>query len=343
MASIRVDGYDIPLEFPVGDGGHARVPSHLLHVRFRFVESSIYVKEEHRSEAGDVIKSIPVGKSAEAGTYVWYLLPGNYRAYGLPLSMLAASTKIHSRQSHNSIVDMPCSPRALVRSPPREALCPSPTSAVLPVVKVERLDPIIELSSESGGESPNANGQKPGSSVYMPCRHSEVVKSVSATLSVLPSDSSLPVPPIQTHVVPRLSIMDCLLRLGSMHWSRNELSTMDLSTMKHETVPFLPPVFDGDVIFELPPCGPSSSASGARNLEGMDKRYDWHLWCKLVTMNIHNSDNLKFHKSYCVGHLVCENVHCEYLKRAFKKNEIEWTGYTMIPFTATGCPQNSPP
>ena len=121
MASIRVDGYDIPLEFPVGDGGHARVPSHLLHVRFRFVESSIYVEEEHRSEAGDVVKSIPVGKFAEAGTYAWYLPPGNYRAYGLPLSMLAACTEIHSRQSHNSTVHMPCSPRALLRSPPRRS------------------------------------------------------------------------------------------------------------------------------------------------------------------------------------------------------------------------------
>ena len=92
MASIRVDGYGIPLVFPVGDGGHAGVPSHLLHVRFRFVESSIYVEEEQRSEAGDMVKSIPVGKSAEADTYAWYLPPGNYRAYGLPLSILAAST-----------------------------------------------------------------------------------------------------------------------------------------------------------------------------------------------------------------------------------------------------------
>ena len=69
MASIRVDGYDIPLVFLVGDSGHARVPSHLLHVRFRFVESSIYVEEEHRSKARDVVKSIPVGKLVEAGTY----------------------------------------------------------------------------------------------------------------------------------------------------------------------------------------------------------------------------------------------------------------------------------
>ena len=338
MASIRVDGYDIPLVFLVGDGGHARVPSHLLHMRFRFVESSIYVEEEHRSEVGDVVKSIPVGKSAEAGTYAWYLPPGNYRAYGLPLSMLAASTEIHSRQSHNSTVDMPCSPRALVRSPPREALRAPPTSAVLPIVKVERLNPIIELSSEFERESPNVNGRKRGSSIQMPCRDPETVKSMSTTPSVTPCHSSLAVLPIETHVLPRPSIMDCLLRLASMHRSRNELSTMDLSTMKHEMVPLLPPVFDRDVIFELLPCGLPSSASEAKNLEGMDKRYDGHPWCKLVTTNIHKSDNLKFRKSYCTGHLICENANCEYLKRASKKNEIEWSGYTVIPFTASGCP-----
>ena len=123
-----------------------------------------------------------------------------------------------------------------------------------------------------------------------------------------------------------------------MHRSRNELSTMDPSIVKHEMVPFLPPVFDGDVIFELSPCGPSSSASRAKNLEGMDKRYDGHPWCKLVTTNIHNSDNLKFCKSYCAGHIVCENANCEYLKRASKQNETEWSGYTIIPFTTGGCP-----
>ena len=285
-----------------------------------------------------MVQSIPVGKSAEAGTYAWYLSPGNYRAYGLPLSMLAAFTEIHSRQSHNSTVDMPCSPRALLRSPPREALRVPHTSAVLPVLKVERLDPIIELSSESEGESPIVHRQKRSSSLRMASGHPNVVKSMSTTPSRTPCHSSLSVPPIEAHVLRRPSIMDCLLRLASMHWSQNELSTMDLSTMKHEQVPFLPPVFDWDVIFELPPCGPSSSASGAKNLEGMDKHYDGHPWCKLVTTNIYNSDNLKFRKSYCVGHLVCENANCEYLKRASKKNEIEWSGYTVIPFTAGGCP-----
>jgi len=52
MACIRVDGHDVPLVFPVDDGGQARIMSHLLHVRFRFVESSIYVKEERKSDSG---------------------------------------------------------------------------------------------------------------------------------------------------------------------------------------------------------------------------------------------------------------------------------------------------
>jgi hypothetical protein len=106
--------------------------------------------------------------------------------------------------------------------------------------------------------------------------------------------------------------------------------------MKHHRVQFLPPVFNGDVIFELPPCRSSSSSSAAKNLEGMDKRYDGHPWCKLVTTNIHNSDNLKFRKSYCNGHLACLNPECDYLKRASKRNKTEWTGYTTFFFVVEG-------
>jgi len=89
-----------------------------------------------------------------------------------------------------------------------------------------------------------------------------------------------------------------------MQRSRNELSAMDLSSTKHHRVQYLPPVFDGDVIFELPPVHSSSSSSTTKNLEEMDKQYDGHPWCKLMTTNIHNLDNLKFRKSYCAGHLV---------------------------------------
>jgi hypothetical protein len=332
MACIRVDGHEVPLMFPVEDGGRARVLSHLLHVRFRFVESSVYVEEEKMSESGKLKEFVPVLKSMEDAGHCWYLSPGNYRAYGLPLSTLGSSTEILSRQSDNSTVDMPyiahgVSPSA---SPQVSPVLLKPS--LLHAVKVEKLDPIIELSSESEGESPELIVKNPGCSIGTTNNERVILNSTSESPSNSQLQSSLSRPPLYPYPSGRVSIMDCLNRLAKMHRSRNELSTMDLSIMKHQRVSFLPAVFDGDIIFEIPPCRSNSSSSAARSLEGMDKRYDGHPWCRLVTTNINNSDNLKFRKSHCAGHLACENPNCDYLNRASKKNETEWSGYTPIPF-----------
>jgi len=96
--------------------------------------------------------------------------------------------------------------------------------------------------------------------------------------------------------------------------------------------------FDGNVIFELPLCRSFSTLSAAQNLEDMDKCYDGLPWCKLVTTTIYNTNQLKFYKSYCTKHLACENPKCDYLKRASRKNEIEWTRYTMFPFAIGNTP-----
>ena len=42
--------------------------------------------------------------------------------------------------------------------------------------------------------------------------------------------------------------------------------------------------------------------------------------------------HLKFCKSFCADHLICENSECEYVTRAGRKNEIEWSGSTILPF-----------
>ena len=107
---------------------------------------------------------------------------------------------------------------------------------------------------------------------------------------------------------------------------------MDLHTLTHQEVEFLPPAYDGDAISELPPRRASSSLSVARNLKGMDKRSDRHPWCKLVTTNIHNLDNLKFRQSFCARHLICKNSECEYVTMASRKNETKWSGSTILPF-----------
>jgi len=148
-------------------------------------------------------------------------------------------------------------------------------------------------------------------------------------------------PPVHSTLVERVSIMDCLLRLAVVRRSRNEFSITDLCTVEHHRVQFLPAVYNDDIIFELPPCRSSSSSLTARNLEGMDKRYNGHLWCKsskVLTTNILNNDNLKFCKSYYAGHLHCKNLECGYLKRASKKNKTEWTGYTTFFFVVGDSP-----
>ena len=161
MAYIRVDGHEVPLLFPIKDGEHARVCSHLLHIRFKFVECSIYVEEERMSESGEVKQFVPVQRAREEGGHCWYLCPGNYRAYGLPLSVADASVDILTRQSENSSVDMPCTRNPALCSL-RELSAPIFQTPIVPhTVKVERLDPIIELSSESNHKSPKSSKMMP--------------------------------------------------------------------------------------------------------------------------------------------------------------------------------------
>jgi hypothetical protein len=92
---------------------------------------------------------------------------------------------------------------------------------------------------------------------------------------------------------------------------------------------FLPPTFNGFVLFELPPVDTSSPF---HVMYGMDKRHDGHAWTKTVTSNIKNDLNLTFRSSTCIGHLRCENHDCEYtsrIHRTFPINEREWDGFTV--------------
>ena len=63
MACICVDGHDILIVFSIDERRRATVFSHLLHVQFKFVESSIYIEEERKSESGQLQQSICVAKS----------------------------------------------------------------------------------------------------------------------------------------------------------------------------------------------------------------------------------------------------------------------------------------
>ena len=198
-----------------------------------------------------------------------------------------------------------------------------PPNGTPTIVKVEKLDTIIELSNESKGKSPSLIPTLKLGPLQRGLEENNPRPSAWTTPYSTRLQPSISHSGLHGNPVGRKSIIECLKGLSNLHRSRNELSIMDLSTLTHQQVEFLPPIYNGDAIFELPPCRPSSSSSIAKNLEGMNKRSDGHPWCKLVTMNIHNSDNLKFCKSFCASHLICENSECEYFTKAMRKNETE--------------------
>ncbi len=63
MVSIRADGYEVPLVLRVNGDGLVEVPIHLLHIRYGFIQSSIYVEEEIMSKSGALLESILMSKT----------------------------------------------------------------------------------------------------------------------------------------------------------------------------------------------------------------------------------------------------------------------------------------
>ena len=134
-------------------------------------------------------------------------------------------------------------------------------------------------------------------------------------------------------------IVQSLWKLTQMPGCKNILKRLDYDKIKTMDVEFLPPTYDGDVLFVLSAMSSSSSHSKAKSMFGMDKHYDGHVWTKTVTTNISNVLDLSFRSSSCVGRLCCKNPHCEYLGRAHRtssNNDTEFKGVTKEPFSVEG-------
>ena len=105
--------------------------------------------------------------------------------------------------------------------------------------------------------------------------------------------------------------------------------------MPHRIIDFLPSIYNGDIIFKLPPLAAGATSSKAKSLQGMDKKYDGHCWCLTKTSNISNDMGLTFRRSSCAGHLRCGNLECDYLRQPNREdpyNQKEWEGTTHTPF-----------
>ena len=140
-----------------------------------------------------------------------------------------------------------------------------------------------------------------------------------------------------TSVSSSSSIMTLLLALKNMPGGRNDLQNTNLTSFKHMVVESLTlDEFNGDCIFELPPL-PVVKAGGSCRLDGMDRRFNRHVWTETATSNILDpSGKLSFKYVNCMGHLRCNNPECRRLKERKDYNELYWFGLSaevMIPDT----------
>jgi hypothetical protein len=126
------------------------------------------------------------------------------------------------------------------------------------------------------------------------------------------------------------NVIDCLKAMSIVPHSSNKLKSLDYNKIKIQYVSFMPITFNDNIISELPPIYLQTSHFG--QMQGMDRKYDGHAWCKVKTSNIKNNFGLGFISNKCLGHLHCDNDSCEHFLHFFVQNKISWTGdSTQIP------------
>jgi hypothetical protein len=310
MAYIRSFGHNVPLVLQIAEDGHARVYAHVLYAHFGFHLTSIYIEEEVMLESGEVDRSILQLRFRDNDGHHWVLPPRRYRAFGLTAALMAASIDLLSQPSDMSSVQ----------------------PSLLHSVKLEFPDGLVHLSSDSSeDELPSAS--LPSPAVHTPKTNSKYTEHSKSIFTLVGSfgHSNLSRPPFHPNTRECPNVMQCLRRLASIPRSRNELASFDYDKIAYQKVQYLPPSYNGDVIFELPPSRVSASTS-KNTMDGMDKRFDGHTWCRTITSNIHNSQSLTFRKSSCIGQLICNNENCDFLSRSSKRNESERSSRTNTPF-----------
>ena len=135
------------------------------------------------------------------------------------------------------------------------------------------------------------------------------------------------------------SVLDCLKKLRTTKSSKNALKRVDYDNVQHLKVDYLPPVFNGDVVFEFPLICSSSASSHDGFVVNMDKQHNGHVWKKISTSHIKNDMGLTFCSASSVRHLHYENQNCKYLSRVHRTslvNEKEWNCFTTTSFQV-GC------
>ena len=295
MVVIFVEGDDVSIMFPVEDDGYADVSACRLALRFHMIPESIYINQNIYDRASGVV-SHTIGQTPTSTSTgrTWRLVLRKFTAYRLKVFVQVDSKDLRHLQ------------------PPSSSLL---MATILKNVKVERTDVGITILSDDSDMEPLPSEKDGQQSSHIFRRAS------SGNADYAPS-------PIQLDTSSS-SMLEFLRALRALKGSRNALSRLDYDSIPAYAMQTLPPKFNGDVIFELPPVSTSHMSTYAKGMSGMDKRHNGHVWSKTVITNITNSEGFTFKTSYCLGHLHCTNTSCNFLRRSHcleAVNEMEWEG-----------------
>jgi hypothetical protein len=253
LAIIYFDGEGVPISFPLGNDKIALVTSMRLNLRFQMSEEFMFIDEEvYDAQSGDLIHTIGQSPICDGASKQWLLNTGRYQVYGMSDSVMAASTElVTSHRSSTGTVQLTLATHVKVEH-------------------VEELNTI--LSDDSDGNSPTI-----ALPMTSPLVNSSLLESCQK--------SSIPLshPPPYVGHQKFLSVVDSLKRIRASKGARNVFKTLNFDSLDIQRVQFLPPTFNGDVLFELPPVDTSGPF---HMMHGMDKCHDGHAWTKTITSNI---------------------------------------------------------
>jgi hypothetical protein len=259
LVVLYSDREGVPLSFPLDNDGIAFVTSLRLRLRFQMSEEFMFIDEEvYDAQSRELIHTIGKSPVCDGASKHWLLNAGKYRVYGVNDSVMEASTKLVTpHRSSTGTVQLTPATR----------------------VKLEHAEELITiLSDDSDHNSPT---------VALPTT-SPLVKSPipeSSQKSPIPRSH----PPAHIGHQRSLSVVDSLKRIRASKGIRNVFKTLDFDTLDIQRVKFLPPTFNGDVLFELPPVDTSGPF---HMMHGMDKHHNGHAWTKTVTSNIKSDMSL---------------------------------------------------
>ena len=253
MATLSIEGAKHPIRHPVGAEGLAIISSTYLAVRFGYHEDSIYVERELLKDDGNVEYTISQLSSVVTGQRMWSLEKDTYKVFGLSRMQMEASTQqVMPTNFTTSTV---------------HALVHTRTACVgnIPPTSTQRQPQSPIFIGDSDDDFPVEDITASTPALFSTSPASGVLEPRLAT----PTSGARPL--LHPQTLFRTSVVACLKRLAHRPNTKNVLKNMDYASVPHRIVDFLLSIYNGDIIFELPPVAVGGTSSKAKSCRAWTK------------------------------------------------------------------------